>query len=75
MLSGQLILNSAGKIWQETEILKEYLLRMTLFISYLQKEDFTEYNCTAGNALGADYAIIKLQRKLELNFMNAFFWK
>ncbi len=43
---------------------------MTLFISYLQKEDFTEYNCTAGNALGADYAIIKLQRKGKKNFVD-----
>lgn len=43
---------------------------MRLSISYLQKEDFTEYNCTAGNALGADYAIIKLQCELDNLIMH-----
>ncbi|ODM98518.1 Lachesin [Orchesella cincta] len=59
----QIILNSVGRIWQETEVLKDYMFRMRLSIFYLQKDDFREYNCTAGNSLGADYKVIKLQRK------------
>ncbi|CAL8085091.1 unnamed protein product [Orchesella dallaii] len=59
---GQIILNSLGRIWQETEVVKNYTFRMSLSIFYLQKDDFREYNCTAGNSLGADYKVIKLQR-------------
>ncbi|CAL8139264.1 unnamed protein product [Orchesella dallaii] len=58
----QIILNSVGRIWQETEVVKDYMFRMRLSISYLQKDDFREYNCTAGNSLGADYKVIKLQQ-------------
>ncbi|OXA63151.1 Lachesin [Folsomia candida] len=56
----QLILNQVGKLWQETEQLKEYSLKMKLTITNLQSSDFGEYNCSVENSLGGDSAVIKL---------------
>ena len=65
LYTGQkLIVNSLdGKYILINEVINDYKMRARLTILNLQKEDFTEYNVTARNAMGEETGVIKLHSK------------